>query len=173
MRNYFIVSVRSPGAFRLRSHRIFGQGRRGDKLQPTVSGDAELPALSVTGRRKLFGRQLRAPRSLGEMTAVQFTAYAHERFGTNADAFLKLYPRCLRWRCGGSATRGVQRRYSSSARRSRCASACSASSQRLRGDRRVDDAVLSRDNPSFYLAGHFLSALSRPHRIVHAGRRRP
>ena len=24
--------------------------------QPTVSGDAELPALSVTGRRKLFGR---------------------------------------------------------------------------------------------------------------------
>ena len=35
---------------------------------------------------------LRAPRGLGEMTAVQFTAYAHERFGTNADAFLRLYP---------------------------------------------------------------------------------
>jgi para-nitrobenzyl esterase len=35
---------------------------------------------------------LRAPRGLGEMTAVQFTAYAHERFGTNAEAFLKLYP---------------------------------------------------------------------------------
>jgi hypothetical protein len=31
---------------------FFGQGRRGDKpLQPTVSGDAELPALAVTGRR--------------------------------------------------------------------------------------------------------------------------
>lgn len=35
---------------------------------------------------------LRAPRGLGEMTAEQFTAYAHERFGTNADAFLNLYP---------------------------------------------------------------------------------
>jgi len=35
---------------------------------------------------------LRAPRGLGEMTTVQFTAYAHERFGTNAEAFLKLYP---------------------------------------------------------------------------------
>jgi hypothetical protein len=27
------------------------------RLQPTVSGDAELPALSVTMRRKLFGRE--------------------------------------------------------------------------------------------------------------------
>jgi para-nitrobenzyl esterase len=35
---------------------------------------------------------LRAPRGLGEMTTVQFSAYARERFGTDADAFLKLYP---------------------------------------------------------------------------------
>jgi len=35
---------------------------------------------------------LRAPRGLGEMTTVQFSTYAHERFGTGADAFLQLYP---------------------------------------------------------------------------------
>jgi para-nitrobenzyl esterase len=29
---------------------------------------------------------------LGDMTALQFTAYVHGRFGTNADTFLKLYP---------------------------------------------------------------------------------
>jgi hypothetical protein len=48
------VASESPGASRLWSPRLFGQGRRG--LQPTVSGDAELPALPVTGCRELLGR---------------------------------------------------------------------------------------------------------------------